>query len=83
VQAAICAPSEATCNGSVPGVGTVHITNILSFFITGCNGAAGTCASAGGGLDIEARLIGSAGMLLSGGAPGPGSSFVTVQLLVR
>jgi len=83
VQAAICAPSEATCNGSVPGVGTVHITNILSFFITGCNGAAGTCASAGGGLNIEARLIGSAGMLLSGGAPGPGSSFVTVQLLVR
>lgn len=83
VQAAICAPSEATCSGSVPGAGTVHITNILSFFITGCNGVAGNCNGGGMGLDIDARLIGSAGLLLSGGAPGPGSSFVTVQLLVR
>jgi len=83
VQAAICAPSEATCSGTIPGTNTVHITNILSFFITGCNGVLGNCNGGGMGLDIDARLIGSAGLLLSGGAPGPGSSFVTVQLLVR
>jgi len=83
VQAAICAPLEATCNGTVPGAGFVHIRNILSFFITGCDGNIGSCPNNPGAMDINAILIGSAGMMLSGGAPGTGKSFVTVQLLVR
>jgi Flp pilus assembly protein TadG len=83
VQAAICAPSEATCNGTIPGAGYVHIRNILSFFITGCNGVVGSCPTGGGAMDINAILIGSAGLMELGGAPGPGKSFVTVQLLVR
>jgi Flp pilus assembly protein TadG len=83
VQAAICAPSEATCNGTVPGAGFVHIRNILSFFITGCNGVVGSCPTGGSTMDINAILIGSAGLMQLGGAPGPGNSFVTVQMLVR
>jgi Flp pilus assembly protein TadG len=82
VQAAICAPSEAQCNGTVPGNGYVHILNMLSFFITGCNGQVGTCTGGGSTMDINAILIGSAG-LLTGPTPGPGSSFVTITMLVR
>ena len=82
VQAAICAPSEAQCSGTVPGNGYVHILNILSFFITGCNGVIGSCPSGGSSLDISAILIGSAG-LLEGNAPGPANSFVTFKMLVR
>jgi Flp pilus assembly protein TadG len=98
VQAAMCSPAEATCSGAVPGAGQVTIVNILSFFITGCNGAAGSCSMGGGGgggggrgggggggstLDIDAILVGSAGLLEAGPVPAPGKSFVTVQLLVR
>jgi hypothetical protein len=70
-----------SCSGGCPGY--VHVRNILSFFITGCDGVIGGCPNGGMAMDINAILIGSAGMMLSGGAPGPGNSFVTVQLLVR
>jgi Flp pilus assembly protein TadG len=48
VQVALCSPTEGDCGGA-PGAGEITTTNILSFFITGCNGVLGSCAMAGGG----------------------------------
>jgi hypothetical protein len=76
VQAAICSPSEASCAGTVPGRNQIHITNILSFFITGYTINMGN-------LDINAILIGSAGLLEPGPTVGPGESFLNVTMLVR
>jgi Flp pilus assembly protein TadG len=78
VQAAICSPAEATCNGTVPGVGTIHITNLLTFFITGYT-------RMGNNLYINAVLVGSAGLFQPGPVPagGPAAAFITVQLLVQ
>jgi Flp pilus assembly protein TadG len=78
VQAAICSPAEATCNGTVPGAGTVHVISLLSFFITGHTGGGGT-------LDIQAVLVGSGGLFEPGPLPsgGPAAAFITMQLLVQ
>ena len=76
VQAAICDPLQADCNGSATGAGTITITNILSFFITGYTSGAGN-------LDINAVIIGSSGDIRPGPSVGPGVSFVTYRSLVR
>jgi hypothetical protein len=76
VQAAICDPSQAACNGNASGTGTITITNILSFFITG------TVVSAGS-LDIQAILIASGGNVVAGPTVGPGNSFLKQVVLVR
>ncbi len=76
VQAAICSPAEAQCSGANPGAGTITITNILSFFITGYTEAAGN-------LEIHAIIIDSAGLQVPGGSVGPGQSFIQVPILVR
>jgi Flp pilus assembly protein TadG len=75
VQAAICSPVEIDCSGT-GGKGNITITNILSFFITGYTNSKGN-------LDINAILIGSAGMLEAGPVPAPGNSFITVEMLIR
>jgi Flp pilus assembly protein TadG len=87
VQAAICNPTLAACNAGATGNSSITITNILSFYIVGCNSVPGTCTLGGGGgggatLDINAILIGSAGEFRAG-PTAPGASFVTVQMLVR
>lgn len=78
VQAALCAPTQPTCSGSVPGNSSITIVNILSFFITGYTQDSGN-------LVIHAVLIASAGdQNPSGGAgPGPSGAFVTITRLVR
>ncbi len=76
VQAAICDPLQADCDGSASGAGSITITNILSFFITGYTSGAGN-------LDINAVIIGSAGDIRPGPSVGPGVSFVTYRSLVR
>jgi Flp pilus assembly protein TadG len=76
VQAAICSPTEAQCDGSNPGAGTITITNILSFFVTGYTPTAGS-------LDIHAVIISSAGLQVPGPGAGPGNSFIQVPILVR
>jgi hypothetical protein len=78
VQAAICSPAEASCNGTVPGKGTIYITNLLSFFIT-------SYTRMGPNLYINAVLIGSGGLFEPGPVPsgGPAAAFITVQMLVQ
>jgi hypothetical protein len=83
VQAAICDPTLPDCNATATGAGSIVITNILSFFITGCNGVIGSCNQNMGILDIDAVLVASAGAQRSGGSVGPGKSFLTVLRLVR
>ena len=76
VQAAICDPTEPACSGTATGNGTITITNILSFFITGYTVSAGN-------LDINAVLISSGGEQVPGGSAGPGKSFVITVRLVQ
>ncbi len=84
VQAAICDPTLPDCNATATGAGSIVITNILSFFIIGCDGNIGSCPNSGGGtLDIDAILVASAGSGNAGGSVGPGKSFLTVLRLVR
>jgi hypothetical protein len=79
VQAAICDPSQASCNGTAPGNGTIMITNILSFFITGYHSSGPGCKQ----LCIDAIIIGSGGNVVAGPTVGPGSSFLKQVVLVR
>jgi len=75
VQAAICDPTQPACSGTATGAGTITITNILSFFITGYTVSAGN-------LDINAVLISSGGEQVPGGSAGPGKSFlITIRLV--
>src|SRR5262249_35025269 len=69
VQAAICDPTDPTYGaacGASSGVGQIKVTNILSFFIIGCDGNIGSCPNGGGSPDIDAVIIASAGEVVSG-----------------
>jgi hypothetical protein len=95
VQAAICDPSQASCNGSATGAGTITITNILSFFVMDTCGKMGSSPS--GCLNdplgpndpqcnllcIQAVLIGSGANLIAGPVPNLGKSFLKQIVLVR
>jgi Flp pilus assembly protein TadG len=83
VQSAICDPVDTDCRGDASGKGSIVVTNILSFFITGCNDVIGSCKADKGIININAILIGSAGMFQAGPTPDPSKAFVTVQMLVR
>ncbi len=76
VQAAICSPAEAACSGASSGAGTVTITNILSFLVTGYT-------QTGGNMNIQAIIIRSAGRQAGGGSVSPGRSFLQIPMLVR
>ncbi len=83
VQAALCDGAFADCSGGAMGKGSIVITNILSFYIIGCNGVVGSCDGTMGTLDIDAVLVASAGAQQTGGSVGAGKSFLTVLRLVR
>jgi Flp pilus assembly protein TadG len=74
VQAAVCDPSQAACDGSATGTGTITITDVLSFFITGYTDDKGN-------LLINAILVGSGGLYDPTKSQGRG--FVKTITLVR
>ncbi|MDR1989050.1 MAG: pilus assembly protein TadG-related protein [Acidobacteriaceae bacterium] len=78
VQAAVCAPTEAACDGTVSGSSVITVINLLSFFITGYS-------SSGNNLDITAVLLKSGGDVSGGGGSGSGQAgaFVTAVRLVQ
>ncbi len=76
VQAAICAPTEASCAAGGPSNSSITVVNILSFFITGYTNSRGN-------VDINAVLINSAGNLVPGPTGPSTGNFIRTVALVR